>query len=150
MTNLWNRHHKSSPKLELLRAVPAFRGCTDRQLNEIASLVDEVNVKAGRTLTREGTAGREAFVIVEGRAAVMCGDEPVVALSPGEFIGEIAMIDGGRRTATVVATTPMRLLAIGPQVFGSFADQPAVARSLSKALASRLRVADTALLHERG
>ena len=135
-------NRSSRAKLDLLRTVPAFAGCTDRELAEAARHVDESTVPEGAVLTREGAVGHEAFLIVEGRASVTINGEVVAELSPGEFLGEMAMVDRGPRSATVVATTPMRLLVVGPQAFDEFAAQRPVARELTKGLADRLRRAD--------
>ena len=135
---------KPTAKLTLLRRVPALRGCTDAQLREIESLVDEIAVPSGHQLTAEAATAHEAFVIVEGWAAVMIGGEPVAALGPGEFVGEMALLDEGCRTATVVAKTPMVLLVVSTKAFGIFIDHPAIARGLSRTLAERLRRADAA------
>src|SRR5688572_19421878 len=116
----------STTKLSLLRRVPALRGCTGGQLSKIESLVDEIALPAGHELTNQGTTAHEAFVIAEGWAAVMIGGEPVAALGPGEFVGEMAMLDNGRRTATVVAKTPMVVLVVSQKVFGTFVDHPAI------------------------
>jgi CRP-like cAMP-binding protein len=129
----------SSTQIALLRRLPLLAGSSDRELAEIARLVDETTVPAGARLTRKGEAAREAFVIVEGWAAVMHDDEPVAALGPGQFVGEMAMLDGGPRTATVVAKTDMRLLVVGPAAFSAFANQPKVARNMATQLAGRLR-----------
>ena len=144
MKNRFRNGRTDAAKIALLRRVPALRSCSDAQLAKIAPLVDEFRLEEGREILREGAFGYEAFVIVEGWAAVLVGDEPVAALGPGEFIGEVAMLDNGRRTATVVAKTPMVVLNIGPRVFASFAAQPAVARALTRNLAERLRQADAA------
>ena len=140
-------HHTSSnrssrPKLALLRKVPAFAGCSDRELTEAARHVDEWSVKAGTTLTLEGEIGHEAFVIVEGKADVVIHGETVAEIGPGQFIGEMAMLDKRPRSATVVAQSDMTLLLIGPAAFDDFASLRPVARELTKELADRLRRAD--------
>ena len=132
----------SRAKLDLLRKVPVFAGCNDKELAEAARHVDEWSVSAGTALTREGAVGHEAFVIVDGTAAVMINGEPVAELGPGQFVGEMAMLDRRPRSATVVAQTDMQLLLIGPAAFDDFASLRAVARELTKELADRLRRAD--------
>jgi len=135
-------NRSSRSKLDMLRKVPAFAGCSDKELSEAARHVDEWEVAAGTALTREGTVGHEAFVIIEGEAAVMINGESVADLGPGQFVGEMAMLDRRPRSATVVAQTDMRLLLIGPSAFDEFASLRAVARELTKELADRLRRAD--------
>ena len=132
-------------KLRLLRSVSFLADASDAELAELAPHVDEVGVDAGRVLTQLGDAGRQAFVVVEGWASVTVAGFQVGALGPGEFIGELAMLTGEPRTATVVATTPMRLLAVGPSAFQAFAGHRAVARPLATTIARRLRDADSQL-----
>ena len=135
--------HLNNGKVDALRLVPSLQGMNDRQIERLARLVDETAVDAGHVLMREGDIGREAFVIADGRAEVVIGGEVVCELGPGEVVGEMAMIDRrAGRTATVVAKTPMRLLAIGPSDFASFAGLPPVASAVVKTLATRLRAAD--------
>jgi CRP/FNR family transcriptional regulator, cyclic AMP receptor protein len=130
-------------KRDALRLLPALRGLDDRELAKLARLVDEVTVEAGKTLITEGDVGREAFVIAEGTARVTIGGEIVCELGPGEIVGEMAMFEHRPRTASVVAATPMRLLAVGPADFYAFAGLPPVARAVTSTLVSRLRAADT-------
>jgi CRP/FNR family cyclic AMP-dependent transcriptional regulator len=104
----------SKAKLDLLRKLPALAGCSDKELAEVARQVDDWSVTAGTTLTKEGEIGREAFLIVDGRADVVIRGEKVAELGPGEFIGEMSMVDHQPRTATVVAQTPMMLLPSAP------------------------------------
>ena len=111
-------------KIELLRAVPLFSRCSARELRSIASIADEVEVKEGKELTREGERGREFFVILEGQADVRRKSRKVNTLGPGEFLGEIALLTHVPRTATVAATTPMRALVItGPDLEEVFPDR---------------------------
>lgn len=131
--------------MSMLRAVPAFRGCTDRELAELDGTVDEVEVPEGAVLMHQGRPGRECFVIVDGWAAVLLHDEPVTALGPGELVGEMALVDRQPRSATVVAKTPMRLLVVGAQAFDRFSRQPSVSKELARALTKRLRSADAAI-----
>jgi CRP-like cAMP-binding protein len=135
----------SNRTLDLLRRVPAFAGSTDRQLAAAARLVDESAVPAGAVLTKEGTIGREAFIVVEGEAEVTIQGDVVTRIGPGEFLGEMALVDHGPRSATVVAQTPMVLLVVSPGAFDAFVAQQPVARALAKELAERLRRSDAQL-----
>lgn len=128
----------SESKVAVLRRVPFLRGCTDRELNALASQMDEVSVRAGRTLMEEGAFGHEAFIVVDGWAAVSSGGVTVAAVGPGEFIGEMAMLSGDPRSATVVAKTEMVLLVVGAATFRSVAEHPVVGHALSRCLARRL------------
>lgn len=136
--------------LRLLRTIPAFRGCSEKELAELDRMVDEVEVAEGTVLMEEGRSGRDCFVIAEGWAAVLVHDEPMTALGPGELVGEMAMVDRQPRSATVVAKTPMRLLAVSAQAFGTFATQPAVSRQVARTLTERLRKADAGMTSRNG
>ena len=126
-------------KIELLRAVPLFSRCSARELQSIASIADEVEVKEGKELTREGERGREFFVILEGQADVRRKSRKVNTLGPGEFLGEIALLTHVPRTATVAATTPMRALVItGPDFRSLLRRTPTIQIKVLEALAQRL------------
>lgn len=135
-------------KVEHLSQVPLFRHLSDRQLNRLASHVDEVNVEAGRVLADEGAlTGRELLIIVEGRATVRRGGRELATLSNGDVIGEMSLIDGQPRSATVTADTEMTLLVIGGREFKPLlTDVPGFAEGIIKALAQRLRAADEQLI----
>jgi CRP/FNR family cyclic AMP-dependent transcriptional regulator len=133
------------PKIAMLRALPALSGYTDRELSAVSSLVDAVSVEAGHILVREGSAATEVFIIVEGLATVIVRGTPVAKLGPGEFLGEMALLDLAPRSATVVAETSMRLLATDPRRFLSLVDHPGIARTIAGALAKRLRLAEGAV-----
>ena len=127
-------------RVELLRKVHLFSSCTDKQLGFIATRVEDVDVPNGKVLTEEGTSGGEMFVVVNGTAEVKRGGKVIARLGPGDFFGEIALIDQGPRSATVVATSPMRLLALGPRQFQDVLYQDAdMARQLLYAVTKRLR-----------
>ena len=99
--------------LERLGALPMFGGCTNKELRDIARIVDELQVESGRVLMSQGDAGQEAFVIEEGTAEVVRDGQLLATVGPGSYVGELALIDAGPRSATVTATTPMRVLVIG-------------------------------------
>ena len=93
------------PRIDRLRKVPLFDTCNEKQLEFIASRVDEVDVSAGRVLTEQGRSGGEFFIILSGDADVKRGGKTVATLGAGDYFGEIALLDNGARTATVAATT---------------------------------------------
>lgn len=127
------------PRIERLRSVPLFAGCTDKELQFISSHVDEVDIAGGRTLCKKGETGGDFFVILEGSARVDA-DQGQRMLGPGEFFGEIALLDNGPRTATVVATTPMRCLVLGHAQFRDVLYQNAdIAIKMLRAVTIRLR-----------
>jgi cAMP-dependent protein kinase regulator len=133
------RSRSTDAKLAALRRVPFLSGRSDAELTKLARLADQADLPEGYVLMTEGSKGREAVVIIEGWAAVMHGDETVAAVGPGEVVGEMSLLDHGRRSATVVAKTPMKVLVVGVAQFAMFADQPAVGRTIATNLSRRLR-----------
>jgi CRP/FNR family cyclic AMP-dependent transcriptional regulator len=127
-------------KVELLRRVPLFAGLGGRDLEEVARLVDEVDVPAGHVLTTQGQSGAEFFVIVSGSARVDRDGVKVMTLRDGDFLGEISLIDGRPRSATVTAETPLQLLVLAHREFHSLLDRfPTIQRAVLNALAERVR-----------
>jgi CRP-like cAMP-binding protein len=130
--------------LDHLAAVPLFSACSKKELQAVARASDEVDLPAGRVLCEQGAIGREAFVIVEGTADVKRNNRKVASLGPGSYVGELALLDHGPRTATVVAATDMKVLVLGAREFSGLLDQvPSLAHKLMKALAARIRELDT-------
>lgn len=130
----------STTKRDLLSRVPLFAGLGRRELDEVAQLADEVDVPAGTQLTREGAYGHEFFVIVSGRARVDRDGRRLADLGPGDFLGEIALIDGQPRSATVTVEEPSRLLVLGHREFNSLLDSRQQVRlRVLEALAGRIR-----------
>jgi CRP/FNR family transcriptional regulator, cyclic AMP receptor protein len=95
-----------------LKSLPLFESVSDEDLERIAPFVSEVSVSEGKHLVDEGDYAYDLFVIVEGTAEVRRGEEVVAQLGPGDFFGEVGLLDTQKRTATVVATAPMRLVTI--------------------------------------
>lgn len=127
-------------KLELLRGVPLFSRLAARDLEEIGRLADEVDVAAGRELMREGERGLEFYVIVDGSVRVERGGRLLRMLGSGDFLGEIALLDGGPRSATATTETASRLLVLGRQEFQTLiADVPGIRTAVLEALAERVR-----------
>jgi len=135
-------------RLEVLRAIPLFRACSDRELAQVEALVDDIEIGASETLVREGTWEAESFVIVSGEAAVTISGRPVATLRAGDFFGEMAMLDRSARSATVTALTPMHLLVLGPRSFPALVEIGSVARSMLRDLVDRLRRTDEELVAE--
>jgi CRP-like cAMP-binding protein len=107
----------SDAKTRALRQVPLFVHCTDKDLEFIASRTDEVDVSAGRELVRQGRPGDTFYVMLEGEADVTIDGDRRQPLGPGDFFGEISMLDRGPATATVVTTTPARLMVMSHSQF---------------------------------
>jgi CRP-like cAMP-binding protein len=135
------RHVHSDERIELLRAVWLFERCTKKELGALARLATPVAVEEGRVLAEEGAAGREFVVVVDGVASATSGGEEVGKVGPGSFFGELALLDGGPRTATVRAETPMLVLVLNRSEFNTLVDQaiPSVLRRMLVTLAERLR-----------
>jgi CRP/FNR family cyclic AMP-dependent transcriptional regulator len=133
----------SDPKLELIGKVPLFGACGARDVAWIGQLADEVDVPAGRVLIREGATAQEFLIVVDGTLRVERGGGVVARLGAGDFVGEIALVDGGPRTATVVADVPSRVLVIGHREFHSLMQKyPSIQLQVLQALARRVRAAE--------
>lgn len=129
--------------VELLGAVPILAGCSPDQLAAIAALGTELQVPAGRHLTRQGAGGREFFVVLDGGADCLVNGALVAELGPGDYVGEMALLDRGPRTADVVARTDMTVLVLDPGEFHRFLEaSPSIAVRMLGVLASRLRAAE--------
>jgi CRP-like cAMP-binding protein len=130
---------RRNAKVELLRTVPLFARCSKRELTAIAAEADELDVSAGRALTVEGQSGREFVVIVSGSADVRRKGRRINLLGDGDFFGEIALLTGGPRTATVTSTTPCHLLILTDRAFRRVTHaMPSVGEKVLQALAERL------------
>lgn len=131
---------RKNAKVELIKGVPLFSHCSNAQLGALAAEADELDFPAGRELTREGERGREFMVIVEGGALVTRKGRKLAQLGDGDFLGEIALISGAPRTATVTTTEPTRVLVLTDRAFKRVTrDIPAINASLVKALSERLQ-----------
>jgi len=131
-----------SSKVALLQKVPLFRALSRRQLEEIAQLADEIDIASGRRLATAGETGYELFMIVEGKAAVKTRGR-TVSLGPGDFFGEMSLIDRGPRSATVEAATDMRLLVVGNREFWRLLDAaPPLVVKIMRTLSQRVRDAE--------
>lgn len=123
-----------------LQQLPLFAGLSKRERKRLAPLIDEVDVEAGRTLASEGELAYELFVIEDGTAEISQAGVPIGVLGPGDFFGEIALLDEARRrTSTVVATSSMRLAVLqGHDVRVIERELPAVAGRIRAAIEERL------------
>jgi CRP-like cAMP-binding protein len=127
-----------------LAKVPLFSDCSKRELQLISRAAKEVHRKAGTVLAKEGDAGVGLFLILEGTAEVTIGGRRRTTLGPGDFFGEVALLDGGPRTATVTATSDMSLLVLSEWVFrGLLHQHPSIAMKTLSTLAGRLRLASS-------
>ena len=127
-------------KLEHLKRVPLFAKLGTHELERLGQLADEIEVGLDTVLAEEGSTGHEFFIVLDGRVMVLDGHTPVATLGPGEFFGEIALIESVPRTATVRAEGIVRLLVVGHREFHALMDEfPSVRRAVLDALAERLR-----------
>src|ERR1043166_8159534 len=110
-------HAMADPKLTALSRVPLFERCTRKELQFIAQEGDEVNVPAGKTLIRQGKPGDTFYIQLEGESEVKVDGKRRRTMKPGDFFGEISMIDRGMGTATVTTTTPGRLFVMSHAQF---------------------------------
>ena len=132
--------------IDQLRQVPLFSTCTKAELEMILGATTGLTFTAGDVLAKEGASGHEFMVIHEGRARVEIGGRVINELGPGDFFGEIALLDGGPRTATVIAETDFAAEIISERDFGGLvARAPALDRKILVGLARRLRQADVRL-----
>jgi CRP-like cAMP-binding protein len=130
--------------LDHLASVSLFSACSKKELQAVARATDELDLPPGRVLCEQGTTGREAFVIIDGTAEVRINDAKVATLGAGSCVGELALLDHGPRTATVVAETDVRALVIGVREFAAILDDvPSMTQKLLRALAARIRDLDS-------
>jgi CRP-like cAMP-binding protein len=123
-------------KLTMLSKVPLFAGLGPGELTQIGRLADEVSVPEGKVLTKEGGAGHEFFVILDGTVDVTKGGKVINTMGEGEFFGELALLGNVPRAATVTASTPTRLLVVGHREFTSLLDaQPAIREKVLRSVA---------------
>jgi CRP-like cAMP-binding protein len=132
-------------KLDLLGRVPLFARLGKQELERLGQLTDEVEIGLDRVLAQQGATGHEFFIVLDGRLMVLDGRKPIAMLGPGDFFGEIALLDGRPRTATVRAEGITRLLVIGHREFHALMDEfPTVRTAVLEAVAERLRDAEGA------
>jgi CRP/FNR family cyclic AMP-dependent transcriptional regulator len=130
---------RRNAKVDLLRDVPLFSGCSVKELGQIAMLADELFQPEGTTLISEGSKGREFFVLVDGTVDVRRNGRKLNSLGAGSFFGEIALVAETPRTATVTATSAVRLLVITGQAFQRLlGETPAIQAKVMAALAERV------------
>jgi CRP/FNR family transcriptional regulator, cyclic AMP receptor protein len=127
-------------KLDLLRGIPLFAKLDRHKIARVGELTDQVDVPAGKMLIRQGDTGGDLMVLVSGQVAIERDGVRVATLGGGDFFGEISLIDGRPRTATVTTETPSRLLVVSHREFHALMDQiPEVAAQILEALADRVR-----------
>ena len=126
------------PKLAVIRRLPLFANCSESEIQEIAAIADELWLPQGKELIHEGALGQEFLVLVSGSAEVYKRGEQVATLGPGGFVGEIALLTGRPRTATVVSTSSVLLLVIARHRFLTLVDHlPGVRAQLDEVVPLR-------------
>lgn len=129
--------------IDHLASVPLFAACSKKDLQQVAKRAEDVKVEPGKVLVSEGSAGAEFFVILEGSAAVSRHGQQVAELGPGDFFGDLALLDRAPRNATITATSTMELIVLGQREFAALIDEvPGFAHKLLAGLARRLRAFD--------
>jgi CRP/FNR family transcriptional regulator, cyclic AMP receptor protein len=124
---------------EQLAAVPLFEGLSKKQLRRISSLMTRIDRPAGQVLTTEGQQGYEFFIVLDGEVEVRQGDRVIATRRPGDYVGEIALLDRRPRTATVVATTPVSVEVLSRSEFVSLlAEVPELSEQVMATMAQRL------------
>ena len=124
---------------ELIAQVPLFAGLSKKELKQISSLATRLDLPAGKELTHQGKTGQEFLVVLKGDVDVVIDGKVVATKGAGDFFGEIALLEGSTRTATVVASTPLRLIVMSAQEFRRMEQElPAVADRVRAAVRARL------------
>ena len=136
-----------SSAADQLANVPLFSSLSKRDLQKVAKASDEVPIAEGQVLVEQGRTGHEFFLILEGDAVVRRNNRKVADLGPGQYFGELALLDRGPRSASVVANSDMRVLVLGQREFIGVVDSiPGMAYKMLTTMAQRLRDADTKAL----
>ena len=126
-------------KVELLKRVPLFAGCSKKELGQIAMMADELDFKPGKTLIKEGAPGREFFVLVDGTVEVTRKGRKIDTSGPGEFFGEMALLTDQPRNASVTTTSEVDALILTAQSFRHLVERnPLIALKVMRAVADRI------------
>jgi CRP-like cAMP-binding protein len=126
-------------KMELLKQVPLFAGCSKSELKQIAAIADELDVRQGTVLTREGRIGHEFFVLIDGTVRISKEGRKLADLSGGNWLGEIALLTKAPRTATATTTSAVKTLVIVDRDFRHVVSEvPSIAMKVLTGVADRL------------
>jgi CRP/FNR family cyclic AMP-dependent transcriptional regulator len=128
-----------SSKIDLLKRIPLFSGCSRSELEAVARATAELRIDEGRVLMNEGETGRELVVVVDGEVVIERDGEQIAVKRSGDFVGELALVTGRPRTATVTAATELRILVLDGLAFDRLVrDVPTIAVKVMIAVAERL------------
>jgi CRP/FNR family transcriptional regulator, cyclic AMP receptor protein len=131
---------------QMLAGVPLFAGLSNKHLKRIRDLAEQADYMAGASLVKEGTEGDAFYVIIEGLAKVIAGKRTIHRLMPGDYFGEISLLDGGVRTASVVSETPLKVLVIDRKRFLKLLEvESGISLALLEGLARTIRRTDRSL-----
>jgi CRP-like cAMP-binding protein len=137
------RQQRRIERGEGLPDLPVFADCSGKDMRRLANLGTRITVAAGHWLTKSGIPGTEVLMVVSGQATCLVGGVEEARFGPGDFFGEVAALDGGPRTASVVADTDMEILVFTGSEFEMLVkSSPEVAHRILKAMAQRLRRAN--------
>jgi CRP/FNR family transcriptional regulator, cyclic AMP receptor protein len=129
----------ANAKMKLLKEAPLFEQCSKQELQQLAGITDQLDVKAGKVLIREGERGREFFVLVSGEVEVRRKGRKMAVLGPGSFVGEVALLSKSPRSATVTALSELEILVITDRAFLNLLEKsPALAVKVARTLAERV------------
>src|SRR6478735_11394453 len=128
----------TNAKIALIKSVPLFDNCSKKELQQIARIADELDIRAGKVMIREGERGREFFVIISGEVEVRRKGRKMATLGPGSFVGEMALLSKIPRVATVTAVTPLDVLVITDRAFLDLLEKtPSIGVKVARTLAER-------------
>jgi CRP/FNR family transcriptional regulator, cyclic AMP receptor protein len=145
-SGFFGRRVSQDDKIDRLEQVALLEACSRKQLRAVARIAEVVEVPAEAVLARSGAPGDEFFLILDGHARVEVSARKRSRLGPDNYFGEMSLLDGGPRSATVIAETPMRLLVIKRRNFATLLrEAPELTHSLLTTLSRRLRQAEQAL-----
>jgi CRP/FNR family transcriptional regulator, cyclic AMP receptor protein len=131
-------------KLDLLKRIPLFAGCSRAELEAVSRVADEITIPAGRVLMRQGSPGRELIVLVQGEVTVERDGATIAVRRDGDYVGELPLVTGRPRTATVTAATDLQALVLDRTSFDRLLrDVPTMAVKVVKAVGERLPPEDT-------
>ncbi len=134
--------------IEEIKSVPLFSGFGEKELQRVAAIVKEVSFPAGKDIAKQGESGVGFHMIVDGQATVSVDGVVHATLEPGSYFGEISLIDGGPRSATVTAKTDLKTVSLTSWDFNALMDQfPELSRTLLKQLCRRLRDVEQSISH---
>ncbi len=137
-----------SAKDQNIASIWLFSECSAKEIRSISAVADSVTVPAGRVLVKEGTVGRELYLVVSGKATVTRKGKTVATLGPGSHFGELSLLDRRPRNATVTSKTDMELFVIGQRQFNALLETiPTLSRKLISAMAARMREQDAKSVH---